>query len=133
MAVMSPHPVQYATLSYLKLPDDYFEQLSSRYHARVEKLAKALISVGFTVTIPQGAYYLFVDYRSVPKLADMSSMDAALYLLKEVGVASVPGDNFYGKSSDGENHLRFAACRSDSDIEEAAKRLLLLNEGTTTI
>ena len=42
--------------------------------------------------------------------------------------SQVPGDNFYGKSSDGNDHLRFAACRSDSDIEEAAKRLILLTE-----
>ena len=89
MAVMSPHPVQYATLSYLKLPDEYFDQLSSRYQARVQNLAKALVQAGFTVTIPEGSYYLFVNFRSVPKLAEMTSMEAAIYLLKEVGVASV--------------------------------------------
>ena len=45
------------------------------------------------------------------------------YLMKEVGVAVVPGDNFYGKSDEGKKYLRFAACRSDTDIDNAIVRL----------
>jgi aminotransferase len=128
MAVMSPHPMQYATLSYLSLPDSYFADLSSRYKKRVHKLALTLANVGFEVVVPEGAYYLFVNYRSVPGIKDLSSMDAALYLLKNVGVACVPGDSFYGKADDGKNYLRFAACRSDSDLDEAARRLRVLKD-----
>jgi aspartate/methionine/tyrosine aminotransferase len=128
MAVMSPHPMQYATLSYLSLPDSYFEDLSCRYKQRVHKLAKVLANVGFEVVLPDGAYYLFVNYRSVSGLQDLSSMDAALYLLKNVGVACVPGDNFYGKADAGKNYLRFAACRSDGDLDAAAKRLQVLKD-----
>jgi aminotransferase len=127
MVVMSPHPMQYASITFLKLPDSYFEELSARYRRRVKKLADALISIGFHVVFPQGAYYLFVNYRQVPALKDLNSMDAAMYLLKQVGVACVPGDNFYGrKSGDAENYIRFAACRSDRDLEEATRRLQAL-------
>ncbi len=128
MAVMSPHPMQYATMTYLRLPDKYFSSLSDRYHRRVKMLAETLSDVGFQVVMPQGAYYLFVNYKDVPVLSNMKSMDAAMYLLKEVGVACVPGDNFYGNSISTEagSYLRFAACRSDADLEEAASRLATL-------
>jgi len=128
LVVMSPHPVQYATLSYLALPDDYFVNLATKYHGRVSKLGEALMAKGFEVIPPQGAYYLFVNYTSVPGLVGMTSEQAAMHLLKTIGVACVPGDNFYGKKFDPttENkYLRFAACRSDHDLDDAIR---LLNE-----
>lgn len=127
IAVMSPHPVQYASLTYLNLPDEYFRQeLKTRYKGRIDRLAQTLEELGFGVISPEGAYYLFVQYKSVPTLASFEApIDAAMYLLKEVGVACVPGDNFYGKAVDdeGRKYLRFAACRSEDDITEACARL----------
>jgi len=124
LAVMSPHPMQYATLSYLALPDAYFAGLAEKYEGRVTKLGKALAETGFLVIPPEGAFYLFVDYTSVPKLAGMTSEEAAMYLLKDTGVACVPGDNFYGNKLDPttkNKYLRFAACRSDDDLDEAIR------------
>ena len=124
LVAMAPHPMQYASLAYLNLPTEYFrETLSSRYIHRIRKLADALRSIGFGVILPEGSYYLFVNFESVEELKGLSPKDAAMYLLKEVGVASVPGDNFYGKSDDGKQYLRFAACRSDTDIDNAILRL----------
>jgi len=131
LAVMSPHPMQYATLSYFKLPDEYFSGLAKKYERRVSKLSKALVTAGFKVIPPQGAYYLFVNYTNVPLLRNMTtttSEQAAMYLLKQIGVACVPGDNFYGNKFDEttkNKYLRFAACRSDDDLDEAIR---LLNE-----
>jgi len=127
LVVMTPHPMQYATLSYFTLPDAYFVELATKYEHRVHKLSTALLAVGFQVIVPQGAYYLFVNYRSVPQLSEMTSMEAAMYLLTIVGVACVPGDNFYGNQLEEttNTYLRFAACRSDEDLEEAIR---LLNE-----
>ena len=124
LAVMSPHPMQFASLAYFTLPVPYFkEELRVRYQHRVELLASALAKVGFGVVNPEGAYYLFVNYRGVKQLKNMAPMDAAMYLINEVGVACVPGDNFYSKSKDGNDYLRFACCRSLSDIETAILRL----------
>ena len=74
---------------------------------------------------PQGAYYLFVNYKSVSQLVDMTSVEAAMYLLKNVGVACVPGDNFFGNNLEEttNKYLRFAACRSDKDIDNAIQLL----------
>jgi aspartate/methionine/tyrosine aminotransferase len=128
MVAMAPHPMQYASLAYLNLPTQYFkEELPVRYKQRIEILAKALKDAAFGVIIPEGSYYLFVDYSNVEHLKGLAPMDAAMYLMERVGVACVPGDNFYGKSSDGEHFLRFAACRSMSDISRAIERLQVLS------
>ena len=49
---------------------------------------------------------LFADYRSVPALAAMSPMQAAMHLLEQAGVATVPGDNFYASGREGDRYLR---------------------------
>ncbi|CAB9496181.1 Bifunctional aspartate aminotransferase and glutamate/aspartate-prephenate aminotransferase [Seminavis robusta] len=127
LVVMSPHPVQYAALTYLSLPDQYFrEELKERYQGRIKLLAGTLQELGFGLTPVEGAYYLFVRYRNVKALAYFDSpMEAAMYLLEKVGVACVPGDNFYGKAVEeqGNQYLRFAGCRSEADIKEACSRL----------
>lgn len=126
---MCPHPMQYASLAYLNLPTEYFnEQLPVRYKHRIEILANALSESGFAVINPEGSYYLFVDYSNVKQLKGLGPMDAAMYLMEKVGVACVPGDNFYGKSLDGQQMLRFAACRSMRDIETAIERFKVLND-----
>jgi len=116
--------MQYASLVYFNLPDEYFkEELRDRYKSRVDLLAAALTKVGFAVVQPEGAYYLFAKFRGVEQLKDLSAMEAAMYMLEKVGVAVVNGDNFYSKSNDGENYLRFAACRSNEDIKSAIELL----------
>ena len=93
---MSPHPMQYASLVYFNLPDEYFkEELRDRYKSRVDLLAAALTKVGFGVVQPEGAYYLFVNYRGVEQLKDLSPMDTAMYMIEKVGVAVVPGKSAF--------------------------------------
>ena len=124
--VMAPHPMQYAAETYLSLPESFFrETLPTRYVGRLSKLKNALSEIGFEIINPDGAYYLFANYTGVDGLKDMEPMDAAMFLVKKVGVACVPGDNFYGLAIDqGKQYLRFAACRSPADIDEACRRLL---------
>ena len=53
----------------------------------------------------------------------MSPTDAAMHLVREVGVAAVPGDNFYAAGNEGDRYLRFAFCRSVETIETGTGRL----------
>jgi aspartate/methionine/tyrosine aminotransferase len=126
MVVMSPHPVQVATLTYLQLPDEYFTvDLKERYQGRIDTLMMVLREVGFQISQPQGAYYLFGNYRGVAKLKSMDPTEACMYMVETIGVACVPGDNFYGKDlQEGSKYLRFAACRSTSDIDAACTLLI---------
>ena len=62
----------------------------------------ALQRVDFQVTPPEGSYYLFANYHQVSPLQGLSPADAAMFLIKKVGVASVPGDNFYHSGDGGD-------------------------------
>jgi aspartate/methionine/tyrosine aminotransferase len=50
----------------------------------------------------------------------------AKYLVKEIGIAAVPGSSFYRNPADGRTHLRFAFCKKESTFQAAAGRLAKL-------
>jgi aminotransferase len=45
------------------------------------------------------------------------------YLVKEIGVAAVPGSSFYNDPRDGAQQVRFAFCKRAETLDEAGKRL----------
>ena len=128
LVIQAPTPLQKAAIRLLEMPDSFFEGLREQYATKRARFTQALERVGFRVTAPQGAYYLFADYRGVTRLAQRGSMDAAMRLIEEVGVASVPGNNFYaaGQYAQDAPYLRFAFCRSLDSLDEAARRLSAL-------
>jgi aminotransferase len=48
------------------------------------------------------------------------------YLVKEIGVAAVPGSSFYNDPRDGAKQVRFAFCKRDETLDEAGRRLAKL-------
>ena len=123
LVIQSPTPLQKGAERLLKLSNEFYENLYKGYIAKGEILIRALRDAHFGVTAPEGSYYLFANYKDVPALQNMSPMDAAMYLIKEIGVASVPGDNFYTMGNYGKSYLRFAFCRSIESLREASSRL----------
>ena len=119
----SPTPLQKGAVALLRQERAFFDGIAEAYRQNRHLLVDGLRSVGFTATPPEGAYYLFADYRTVPSLASMSPVDAAMFLVKEVGVATVPGDNFYATGNDGDRYLRFAFCRSLETLAAGIDRL----------
>jgi aminotransferase len=49
------------------------------------------------------------------------------YLVSEIGVAAVPGSSFYRDPRDGARQVRFAFCKRDETLNEAARRLRKLH------
>jgi aminotransferase len=45
------------------------------------------------------------------------------HLVKDIGVAAVPGSSFYNDPRDGAKQVRFAFCKRDQTLDEAARRL----------
>ena len=123
LVVQAPTPLQKGAVALLEQERAFFEDIAGDYRRKRDRLIGGLREVGFTVTPPEGAYYLFADYRTVPALAEMSPTDAAMYLVERVGVATVPGDNFYPTGDAGRRYLRFAFCRSMETLEAAVERL----------
>ena len=123
LVVQAPTPLQKGAEHLLRLPDAIFKNIHKPFLQKRNLLLKALQSTGFKITPPDGSYYLFADYRSVPTLCDMNPTDAALYMTRKIGVTPVPGDNFYATGNDGDRYLRFAFCRTLDSLSEAAERL----------
>jgi aminotransferase len=68
--------------------------------------------------VPQGAYYMLAE---IPDgFAD--AREAAMALIEDAGVASVPGPSFYA-SDRGDRLLRFCFAKDFAALEEACRRL----------
>jgi len=50
------------------------------------------------------------------------------FLVKEIGVAAVPGSSFYNDARDGAQQVRFAFCKRAETLDEAARRLKILRD-----
>ena len=123
LVVQAPTPLQKGAVALLRQERAFFDGIADGYRRKRDLLLGGLREVGFAASPPEGAYYLFADYRSVPSLSAMSPTDAAMHLIREVGVATVPGDNFYATGKEGDRYLRFAFCRSLETIEAGLERL----------
>jgi aminotransferase len=122
--VCAPTPLQWGIARALDIGEEYYRNLSLDYQKKRDMLADALTEGGFRPFVPQGAYYMLAE---IPEhFAD--SREAAMTLINEAGVASVPGPSFYA-SSRGDRLLRFCFAKDFSALEEAGKRLTRVGAG----
>jgi aminotransferase len=120
LTVGAPAPLQEAGAAALAMPAAYYEKLASGYRQRRDRLLPVLEEVGFTCFRPRGAYYVMTDISAFGFSDDVTF---AKHLVKEIGVACVPGSSFYRDPRDGARQVRFAFCKKDETLDEAAKRL----------
>jgi aspartate/methionine/tyrosine aminotransferase len=124
LTVGAPAPLQQAGAVALGLPDDYFAGLAAFYGARRERMLEILRGVGLEPVVPAGAYYTLADCTP---FAD-SDEEFALRLVRDVGVACVPGSSFFTPESPQRRRwVRFAFCKTMETLDEAAERLSSLN------
>jgi aminotransferase len=125
LTVGAPAPLQEAGAAALGLPRAYYESLANGYKARRDRLMPALTEAGFRCFRPRGAYYVMTDISAFGFADDVGFTK---YLVKEVGVAAVPGSSFYNDPRDGARQVRFAFCKRDATLDEAGQRLKKLRE-----
>jgi aminotransferase len=107
------------------LPSSYYENLANGYRARRDRLMPALAGVGFRCFRPRGAYYVMTD---ISAFGIVNDLEFTKYLVREIGVAAVPGSSFYRDPKDGAQQVRFAFCKKDATLDVAARRLLKLRK-----
>jgi aspartate/methionine/tyrosine aminotransferase len=123
LTVGAPAPLQEAGAAALGLPRAYYENLANGYCARRDRLIPALEEAGFRCFRPRGAYYVMTDISAFGFDDDVAFTK---YLVKEIGVAAVPGSSFYNDPRDGAKQVRFAFCKRDATLDEAGRRLMKL-------
>ncbi len=91
-----------------------FEQISG------EKVKDA----GFVAWQPKGAYYILTDVAHFMKRHGVRDDTAfAMWLIKECGVATVPGSSFYAHADLGRTKIRFCFPKTDDVLRDAGERL----------
>jgi len=118
--VCAPAPLQIGVARGLdQLPPSFYEELKREYARKREKLCNSLARAGITPHVPRGAYYVLADSRSLP---GNSAKERALALLKQSGVAAVPGSAFF-RDGRGDDLLRFSYAKREAELDEACRRL----------
>ncbi|MGB7586602.1 MAG: aminotransferase class I/II-fold pyridoxal phosphate-dependent enzyme [Terriglobales bacterium] len=125
LTVGAPAPLQDAGAVALALPGSYYQGLAKNYSARRDRLMPALVDAGFRCFRPRGAYYVMTD---ISAFGFANDVEFTKYLVKEVGVAAVPGSSFYNDPRDGAQQVRFAFCKRDETLDEAGTRLRKLKK-----
>jgi len=118
--VCGPAPLQFGVAAGInELKPAYYEGLSQEYQGKRDQICSALKKAGLNPSIPQGAYYILAD---VSRLPGKTSKDKAMHLLKETGVATVPGEAFY-HAQGGDDLVRLCFAKTDEELTEACNRL----------
>jgi len=84
-----------------------------------------LTRIGLPTSKPLGAYYIMSD---ISGLGFDGDVEAALHLVREARVATVPGSSFYSRPELGRTKLRFSFCKKLETLRAAGERLSKLPE-----
>jgi aminotransferase len=120
LTVGAAAPLQAAGAYALSLPQEYYDTLQTEYRARRDLLLPSLEAAGFKTFVPNGAYYIMTDISAFDFSDDV---EFTKHLIREIGVACVPGSSFYSEPSLGKQQVRFCFCKKDETLFAAADRL----------
>ncbi|OGL00069.1 MAG: aminotransferase [Candidatus Rokubacteria bacterium RIFCSPHIGHO2_02_FULL_69_13] len=124
VTVGAPHPLQEAAVTALTLPDSYYVWLREMYQAKRDLLLGLIEAAGFVAYKPRGAYYILTEAAHFLRRFRCEDDTAfAMYLVKEVGVTTVPGSSFYAHPELGRTKIRFCFPKTDDMLQEAGRRL----------
>ena len=123
LTVGAAAPLQEAGVAALATPESYYVELAEGYRRRRDRLMDILERHHFTCYEPGGAYYIMTD---ISAFGFSNDVEFARYLVKDIGVAAVPGSSFYRDEARGRTKLRFCFCKRDETLAEADRRLAKL-------
>jgi aminotransferase len=120
LTVGAPAPLQEAVAIAMRFNDSYYEKLRVEYLERRDFLMRGLEESGFPCFKPYGAYYIMTDITAFNFPDDTSFARA---LIKDVGVAAVPGSSFYSLPRNGYRKIRFGFPKKMETLRKAVELL----------
>lgn len=126
LTVGAANPLQHAGAYALSLPASYYEELRVEYQRKRDFLIPVLNDAGFECIAPEGAYYVMAD---ISAFGFSDDIEFTRHLIREIGVAVVPGSSFYHDPALGSQMVRFCFCKLDETLEAAAENLQKLARG----
>jgi N-succinyldiaminopimelate aminotransferase len=116
-------PFQPAVARALALDDDFYLTLAARLQHKRDILSAGLDAAGFDVFPSSGTYFVIAD---AAPLGFDDGLELCLRLPELAGVAAVPVAVFHDDPEAGRSLVRFAFCKRDDVLGEAAERLAKL-------
>lgn len=121
LTVGAPAPLMEAVAVALdELEPAFYGKLACEYAGRRNLLHGTLVEAGFRAALPDGAYYILADYSA---LSDLPDAEFARWLTTTVGVTPVPGSSFFSAPDPARRLVRFAFCKREETLRQAAERL----------
>jgi aminotransferase len=127
LTVGAPAPLQEAAVAGLEFHRSYYDELQATYTKKRDYFCRGLDNAGFGHNIPQGTYFVMVDIKRFlddPKFEGYSDLQFCEWMIRNVGVAAVPGSSFFRETVN--NFIRFHFAREQSTLDEALSRLRLI-------
>ena len=129
LTVGAAAPLQEAATVGLNFPESYYTELLETYTKKREYFLTGLDRIGLKHNVPQGTYFVLIDiqeFLDLPKFVGYTDLEFCEWMIKNIGVAAVPGSSFFKEDV---NHLiRLHFAREEATIDEALERLGKLKE-----
>lgn len=124
LTVGAAAPLQEAAVAGLNLPESYYEELNALYTERRNLFLQGLDEAGLKHNTPQGTYFVMVDiqdFLDLPQFAGWTDLEFCEWMIREIGVAAVPGSSFFHEEINRYIRLHFAV--KEETMKEALHRL----------
>ena len=127
LTVGAASPLQEAAVTALEFPDAYYDDLLAVYTEKRDYFLAGLDRIGLAHNVPQGTYFVLVDiseFLALPQFSGWTDLAFCEWMIREIGVAAVPGSSFFREDV---NHLiRLHFARTKETLDEALARLAKL-------
>jgi aminotransferase len=124
LTVGAAAPLQEAAVAGLELPASYYAEMAAAYARKRALFSGLLAKTGLKYTEPQGAYYSLLD---ISPLGFRTDTEAAEWMVKEVGLAGVPGSSFFREPE--HRYIRFHFAKKEQTLLAAGEKLARLARG----
>jgi N-succinyldiaminopimelate aminotransferase len=109
-------PLQHAAAAALALPRVHLDALRAELRVNRDALADAITAAGWQPLIPAGTYFINADVGT-------EAVGFCAELPERRGVVAIPTSVFYDDKDAGRTLVRFAFCKRQQVIADAAARL----------
>lgn len=124
LTVGAAAPLQEAAVTGLNFPESYYKGLKLLYTEKRDYFLAGLDRIGLEHNVPQGTYFVMLNIRKfldLPQFEGYTDLEFCEWMIREIGVAAVPGSSFFREDVSHLIRLHFA--REKNTLDEALCRL----------
>lgn len=116
-------PLQIAGVKAFQMSKSYYQNLRLHYQACRNYIVPVLEELGFVCYRPQGSCYVMA---AISNFRFFDDIEFVTFLIKEIGVATIPGSSFYSNPATGGDMVRFCFSKKRATLVAAEERLARL-------